>query len=236
MKAYWWSCVLGLLCMTTEVILNELQAVQKPSTISQVKVNSSVEIMCSTSLPEPLTLSLRRRFEWKKTDNVVYLSLENGAIKKITTDKKFEDRIRISHGPQGHGLKHGFTLQLSLLGLKDTDLYYCHWTYANSRIVSLTSNGTVIIVRESIPTDHCEDPNLDFTFISLSVTALTVILSFFIGAIIFTCRKFRKQFKPARVERPSRSDRPPHICPRQPPHNCSYLITYGNRADFRGIL
>ncbi|KAM4524495.1 uncharacterized protein PAE49_000788 isoform 2-T2 [Odontesthes bonariensis] len=184
MKAHWWSCVLGLLCMPAEVLLNNLAASQNPSTISLLRVNSSLETTCFTSLSNPLSLTLRRQFQ---NEEVVHLHFKNEQIKKTTTAQKFVGRVHITEELQ---VKSAISLQLSQLGLEDTDLYYCRWTLLKSaNLVTVTSNGTIIIVRESAPQDQCEDTILDLTLISLSVTALSVTLSLFIGALIFKCKR-----------------------------------------------
>ncbi|XP_072229173.1 uncharacterized protein [Leuresthes tenuis] len=183
MKGHWWSSVLGLLCMPAEVLLSNLAVSQNPSTISLLRVNSSLETTCFTSLSNPLSFTLRRKFQ---NEEVVHLHFGNEQIKKTTIAPKFAGRVLI---PKDLQVKSAISLQLSQLGLEDTDLYYCRWTLLESEnLVTVTSNGTIIIVRESVPQDQCENTILDLTLISLSVTALSVILSLFIGALIFKCK------------------------------------------------
>lgn len=109
-----------------------------------MKVNSSAEITCSTSLPDVLGLYLQRKFHRKS--EIVYLSLHQGKVTKNTTAEEFIGRIQVTPNMQGKdGFK--FTLRLSLLGLDDTDLYYCRWSHFNLKKESLISTGTIVIVR-----------------------------------------------------------------------------------------
>lgn len=114
-----------------------------------MKVNSSAEITCSTSSPGVLGLYLHRRFHDKTT--VVYLSLEKGKVTKNTTATEFAGRLHVTANKQ---VKEGveFTMRVSLLELDDTDLYYCKWIQFSSasKYESMSSNGTVVIVRGKI--------------------------------------------------------------------------------------
>uniref|UniRef100_A0A673CWZ5 Immunoglobulin V-set domain-containing protein n=1 Tax=Sphaeramia orbicularis TaxID=375764 RepID=A0A673CWZ5_9TELE len=110
-------------------------------------VNSSVDITCSTTIKNPFGLSLQRRFQRnsEKTD-VMYLAFKNGEVIKVTKAPEFKGRLQ--HRQSGEGWE--FTLTLSLLGLYDTDLYYCSWNEMDSqtyRETTYPSNGTVIIVK-----------------------------------------------------------------------------------------
>ncbi|CAG5910972.1 unnamed protein product [Menidia menidia] len=219
MKAQWWSCVLGLLCMPAEVMLDNWAASQHPSTTSHVRVNSSLEITCSTSLSKPIGLTLHRLF--KNNQNIVYLHFKNEKNPKITTSKIYNDRVTVLKAEDSL-----VSVQLSWLQLDDTDLYYCRWTFLNTpTLVKLESNGTVIIVRESGPKDQCRDLTLDLTLICLSVTALTVTAFLFIGALILKCNKFKEHFKPARALTPPRPERPQLLCGCQQPQYRPYLMT-----------
>ncbi|XP_042253252.1 uncharacterized protein LOC121886911 isoform X1 [Thunnus maccoyii] len=237
MKALWWSCVLGLLFLPTEVTLNTWTVSQNPSSISVITVNSSDEITCSTALPNPMGFYLQRRFH--NTKDVVFLSLEEGRISKNTTAAEFEGRIHITPVKQiVQGC--GFTLRLSSLRLDDTDLYYCSWTYFKSETrVTHPSNGTVIIVKEKDPSEQCNSHFLDLILITLSVTAFTIIMFLVIGALILRCKRFKKDFRPVRPEITPRPNRPEHVChPRRAQH-FPYLVTSENTCgplDFRGIL
>ncbi|XP_073345862.1 uncharacterized protein [Pagrus major] len=234
MKAHWWSCVLGLLCMPAEVILSTWTVSQEPMSISQVRVNSSTKITCSTSLSETMGVYLHRGFHGKK--DVVFLALDKGQVTQDTIAKNFEGRIHIAKEQQiTEG--HGFTWELSLLGLEDTDWYYCSWVYFNSvkgNQETRSSTGTIIIVRERDPQEQCRIHTENLIF--MSVTAFTAILILFIGAVIVRSKRFKKKFRPAREVRPSRPNRPQHVCPHQTVQHCPYLITSANPLDFRGIL
>ncbi|KAE8284616.1 hypothetical protein D5F01_LYC17951 [Larimichthys crocea] len=235
MKAHWWSCVLGLLCMPAEVMLSRWTASQEPSSMSLMGINSSVEITCSTSLPDPMGVYLHRGFHGD--EDAVYLDLEKGKVEKATVAPEFKGRIDVSSDQQ---IKDGFrfTFQMSRLELTDTDYYYCRWIFLKTtKLEDLSSSGTVIIVKERNPTARkCVDDIWELTFIALSVTAFTVVLFLIIGALIMQCKRFRKSFKPARAVSPPRPNRPPHVRTQQRVHHCPYLITSTNDFDFRGVL
>ncbi|XP_056286121.1 uncharacterized protein LOC130203748 isoform X2 [Pseudoliparis swirei] len=144
MKAHWWCCVVGLLCVPPWVKSTSTVS-QNPASISLTRVNSSADIGCSTSRPEPMSLALYRGFPAK--ERVVFLALDSGRVTKQTPAAEFLGRIRVA---QRAGPAHGFTLQLSLLGPRDTNLYYCLWGFFNAETSStetLHSAGTVIVVR-----------------------------------------------------------------------------------------
>ncbi|XP_071329345.1 uncharacterized protein [Trachinotus anak] len=242
MKAHWWSCVLGLLCMPAEVILHTWTVSQDPMSISHMMVKSSVEITCSTSLSDPMGLYLHRRFHGDR--DVMYLSLKNGLVTKNNTAPTFRGRIHIT--PDRHIREgSGFTLHLSLLEQDDTDLYYCTWSYFRSetaRPETQSSNGTIIIVTEEGPQGQCKDQILDLVLIILSVTAFSIVLMLFIGALTLRCRQFRRNFRPDRAAKPPRPTSPQHFClqhrpqhrPPLRPHHCPYMVTSANTLDFRG--
>lgn len=110
-------------------------------------INSSLEIKCSTSLENLSGLSLKRRFLGDEL--ILYLNFDKGVVTKNTTMDKFQNRISMSKEQLDPGARYTFKLQLSLLGLEDTDLYYCSWAYIDEQYnnVNLESNGTVVIVR-----------------------------------------------------------------------------------------
>lgn len=228
---------MGLLCMHAEVMLSSWTASQNPSSVSYKRVNSSAEITCSTSLSDPLGVYLYRRFP--SDQDIVYLAFTKQQITKKTINEQFKDRIIVTEDQQIRG-GNGFTMQLSLLELQDTNLYYCSWTYFESRRrQTLSSNGTVIIVRERDSQEACREPVWDFTLILLSLTAFIVVLCLFIAALIWRCRRFKKRFRPGRAAappRPPRSDRPQHVRPQQRPQHCPYLITSTTTSDFSRIL
>ncbi|XP_023263903.1 uncharacterized protein LOC111656424 [Seriola lalandi dorsalis] len=230
MEAYSWSCVLGLLCMPAEVILHTWTVSQAPLSVSFLRVNSSAEITCTTSLSNPMGLYLHRRFSGDR--DVVFLSLTEGRITKHKTDPKFDNRIVVTADEQVME-GSGFTLSLSLLELDDTDMYYCSWIHFSQQThqkETQSSNGTIIIVKEEGLQEPCKDKILDVTLISLSMTAFAAVLVLFIVALILKCRRFRKTFRPA--AEPRRPTSPRHICPQHYP----YMITSANPLDFRGIL
>ncbi|XP_038591382.1 uncharacterized protein LOC119915737 [Micropterus salmoides] len=225
MKAHWWSCVLGLLYMPAEVILSTWSVSQVPMSISLKKVNSSAEITCSCSLSYLIVFKLQRRFHGNEP--VVFLSLENGEVTKNTIAEEFTDRINIQQIEGGYG----FTLELSLLRLEDTDLYYCNWIHMESeKLETVSSNGTIIIVRDRDPHEQCKHLVLDFIFIGLSVTAFTVLF-LFLGVLIVRCLRFKKHFRPARAVKPSRPNRPQHVCHQQRAQHCPYLVTSLHTMD-----
>ncbi|XP_039991501.1 uncharacterized protein LOC120794467 [Xiphias gladius] len=234
MKAHWWSCVLGLLCMPAVVILNPWTVSQNPLSISLMRVNSSAEITCSTSLSEPMGLYLNRRFHGE--GDIVYLALQNRLVTKNTTSAKFIGRIHVT---PSYGPSYGFTLRLSLLALDDTDLYYCTWSHFKPQTATRetqSSNGTIIIVREKEPQEQCKDHIEGLIMISFSVTA--VVLFLFTGALILILRRkrFKRHFRPARAIKSTRYISPQHVCPQHRIQHCAYLNPSANTLDFRGIL
>ncbi|XP_034717288.1 uncharacterized protein LOC117937423 [Etheostoma cragini] len=237
MKAHWWSCVLGLLCMPANVMLSTWTVSQDPSSISLMRVNSSAKIKCSTSLPEPLGLYLKSGFHDMR--DIVFLSMENGLVTKNTTDPEFAGRINVAPDQQIRE-GYGFTLQLSLLGQEDTNVYYCYWKYFKldtAVIETLPSIGTVIIVKETDPQVQCGDHIWDLTLIAFSVTAFTVLIFLLFRGLVRR-KQFKKNFRPARAGKPPGVNRPQRVCPHQGSQHCPYLVTSVNSPplDFRGIL
>lgn len=122
-----------------------LTASQEPSSMSLMGINSSVEITCSTSLPDPMGVYLHRGFHGD--EDAVYLDLEKGKVEKATVAPEFKGRIDVSSDQQ---IKDGFrfTFQMSRLELTDTDYYYCRWIFLKTtKLEDLSSSGTVIIVK-----------------------------------------------------------------------------------------
>lgn len=243
MKAKWFSCVLGLLCLPAEVILNTWKEVsQSPSTISSLWVNSSIEIKCTTSLEKPTGLSLKRRFA--RNEEILYLYFENGVVSNSREHAKFSERIRVTKEQPNQGFKYGFKLQLSLLQVDDTDLYYCSWFYINEVYskVLLESNGTVIIVREGRPVEQCSDGAVDLTLISLCTVAIVAILSMFVCMTIVRCRTFKRRFTPCRPYAPPLPPRPPRPSRFNQPlqqhtvNHCPYMMPSTNDYGFIGNL
>lgn len=126
-----------------------LQVSQSPSAVALMKVNSSAEILCSTSLPDPTGLYLRGRFHNNR--DVLYLSIADRAVGRTTIHNGFRGRVTVV-SDQDQEVKRccDFTLRLSQLGVEDTDSYYCSWRYYDTKgkvLVQRHSNGTIIIVR-----------------------------------------------------------------------------------------
>ncbi|XP_015251184.1 PREDICTED: uncharacterized protein LOC107098183 [Cyprinodon variegatus] len=238
MKAKWWSCVLGLLCMPAEVILKSYTASQSPSSISYVRVNSSMEIECSSNLEKPTGLSFKRHF--LGDEQILYLFYGDGAG-KLTKKATFKERIDVIQNQPKTGDHRKVRIKLFQMGRNDTDLYYCSWTYMNETNyveLSLESNGTVIIVSEHGPEIKGSDHALEMTLIYSSIAAFTFILIVIIGIMTVRCRRFKKDFTPDRPyapplpPRPSRAPRPiqpGNIYPQEPnPYHCPYMMTSTN--------
>ncbi|XP_008436016.1 uncharacterized protein LOC103481953 [Poecilia reticulata] len=236
MKAKWWSCVLALLCMPAEVMPNTRTVLQSPLTISNVWINSSLEIKCSTPQGDPIGLSLKRHF--LGDEQILYLHFDKEVVTKNTTADKFLNRISITEEQLDPGV--GYKFKLSLLEQKDTDLYYCSWVYIDEKYnnLNLESNGTVIIVGEGGPVKACSLRTVDLTLICLSIVAFTGILLMFICLMIVRCRRFKKNFTPFRgyapplPPRPSRPPRPPRTnqprniyMQQQTVNHCPYMMT-----------
>ncbi|KAI9529385.1 hypothetical protein NQZ68_011090, partial [Dissostichus eleginoides] len=227
METLGWSCVLGILCLPAEVLLHTWTVSQEPSSTSIKTVNSSAEISCSTSLSDPISLTLQRKFHSKTS--VSFLYFIKGTIRKITMTEELKKRIRVSERKQLDG-GVGVSFKIDLMQLQDTNLYFCTWSFVSEDIrpVHLSTNGTIIIVREEL----CGNPILDLVLIAFSVTAFTVIVLLFTGAMILRHRRFKKRFTPGRAAGPPGPPRPPrpqHTCPQHQP----YLVT---SLDFRGTL
>ncbi|XP_069563530.1 uncharacterized protein [Brachyistius frenatus] len=215
------------------ITLHACQASQNPASISPISVNSSAEITCFTSFSEPAGLYLNRRFH--STTNIVYLALQKGLITKTTINAQFTNRIHVT--PDLQIRENRVFFQLNLLQLEDTNLYYCSWMYfISSTGQRLSSNGTLIIVRESGPEEPCKEPILDLTLISFSILAFAIFLLCFTVALILRCKRFKKRFRPGRAANLPASNRPQHVCPAQPVLDSPYLITSSSPSDFRRIL
>ncbi|XP_029934009.1 uncharacterized protein LOC115378035 [Myripristis murdjan] len=236
MNAHWWNCMLGLLCMPGGVMLSNWAVSQTPPAISLTSLNLSAEISCSTSRPDPTGLRLTGHFHGHR--EIVYVHFKKNGDKK-TLHPDFMHRVDVVQDPET-GPGTGFTLRLSLLGLQDTDMYHCTWTYFNEMTLSLEtlpSNGTIIIVRERDPYEQCNGDAVHLILIVLSLSAFAVILSLFIGALIFKCTRFKKHYRPAGATSRSKPSRRP--LPALPPHRSEqlhYASTSSDSFDFRGIL
>lgn len=200
-----------------------------------MRVNSSAQITCTTSMPGAMGFSLYRTFKGNK--QIVYLNLRGGEVTKRTIVAEFSSRIQVVPIPQSKG--QGFTLQLSLLGLEDTDVYFCSWSYLAkypARPQDHSGNGTIIIIRETDPNEmYCKSNVLDLIFVILSVAAFVVIMSFCIGALLARCNRFKGQFRPVREEMASRPTRPQRPSPQHAEH-CPYLITSGYILQERELM
>ncbi|KAJ4921564.1 hypothetical protein JOQ06_022425 [Pogonophryne albipinna] len=221
MEALGWSCVLGILCLPAE----------EPSSTSIKTINSSTEISCYISLSDPDSLTLQRKFH-SRTD-VSFLYFIKGTIEKMTMTEELKNRIHVSERKQLDG-GVGVSFKIDLMQLQDTDLYFCTWKYVDKGPVQLATNGTIIIIREEDPQELCEFGNriLDLVLIAFSVTAFTVIVLLFTGAMILRHRRLKKRFTPGRAAEPPGPPQPPrpqHTCPQHQP----YLVT---SLGFRGIL
>lgn len=175
-----------------------------------MRINSSADIKCSTSLTNPHALSFEGHFHGDMV--VMYLSIDKGVVSTATSAKNFKGRISAVSDPEAnHGC--GLTLQLSMLAMMDTDMYYCIWTYYNIKTSSLEtkkSNGTIIIVRDRDPAEDCHG-YMDLTLIVLSVAAIVVIFFIFMAALIWRCTRTKQHYKPAKA----RNNQPHsvHTCP-----------------------
>ncbi|XP_060884581.1 uncharacterized protein LOC132955659 [Labrus mixtus] len=230
MKAHWWSCVLGLLCIPAEVALSFSLVSQEPPSISLMRVNSSAEITCSTSLTGAQGFTLYRYFNGNR--QIVYLYLVNGTVAKTTIAAEFKRRLHVSPVQISDG--QGFTLQFSLLGEKDLDVYFCSWSYITP--ITYSGKGTIIILREKDPKEQCKNHILKHILIVSSITAFTVILVSIIGALIVRCNRFKAYFRPARVEIPARPTRPQPVSPQQTFQHYPYLTTQLCSMEHRGLL
>lgn len=74
----------------------------------------------------------------------MYLNIENGEVTSRTTNTKFKGRIHVTQDEQIKD-RYGFRWQLSLLGVEDTNWYYCQWITYESAMDGIW-NGTTIIV------------------------------------------------------------------------------------------
>ncbi|XP_068439828.1 uncharacterized protein [Clinocottus analis] len=236
MKAHGWCCVLGLLCVPAGVLLSTSPVSQDPASISLTSVNSSARITCSTSRSDPLGLTLYRGFPSKSM--IVFLVLDGGLVAKNTPASEFAGRLHVAPH-QRTGQAHGFTFQMSVLGLGDTNLYYCSWNFYNVATLSsetLFTTGTVIIVRERDPQEQCREHILDLVLITLSVTAFVMVVGLCVTVLIVKYKRFKKSFRPARAAKPRSPNRPPHVCLQQRVRHYPYLITSVASLDYRGIL
>ncbi|XP_056153657.1 uncharacterized protein LOC130127973 [Lampris incognitus] len=231
MRAYLWSCLLEIFCIPAVVVPWTVS--QHPPVVS-LTINSSADVLCSTSLLDPLALSLRRYL--RHDSMIAYLSLEKKRVTKATTSEHLQGRFDVLPKPEPE-LGFGLTLRLSPLELTDTDIYYCSWTYFNATTFtkeSLQSKGTLIIVRETDPEKLCDGHKIQLILVSLITIVFVLILSIVAVALAWKCTKFRKVYRP--------TGRLPRSIPRR--YNQTYTQqtsphVYSSTApcsfDFRGI-
>ncbi|KAM4623569.1 uncharacterized protein ACJ7VT_004610 [Polymixia lowei] len=233
MKAHLWSCLLGLFYIPAVITVT---VSQNPHAILLMKVNSSAEIRCSTSLSGAVGLYLQSYFHGDR--NVAFLALRDGEVLKTTIHGDFREQIDVVPTPElSQGC--GFTFRLSLLDLTDTDMYYCSWKYFDLHTKELEthkSNGTIIIVRGRDPYKDCDGNILDLILIVLSVTAFVVILFLFVGSLIWRCTRFKKHYRPAADMSQPRRKRHQHVCPQCTGQQFTDLSRSSDGLDFRGIL
>ncbi|KAL0984060.1 hypothetical protein UPYG_G00136560 [Umbra pygmaea] len=190
-----WRCMLGLLC--TPAVLT-WTASQNPIGLPRMRVNSSADIHCSTSLPNPSGLYLKGRFHGNR--EVLYLSMNDGAIQKVTTNTRFTDRVTVVK-IQGVDLGYELTLRLSQLKVEDTDCYFCSWRYYDTnakKLVVLPSNGTIIMIREEDPGCDGTQAKIELLLIVFSGTIFLFILLFTIKALV-QCTRSKRPSPPART-------------------------------------
>ncbi|XP_067101703.1 uncharacterized protein [Osmerus mordax] len=224
MEALLWRGVLVVLC--TPAVLTcpggpECPVVQSPGALSFNGPNSSAEILCSTSRPNPMGLYLRGRFRGNRL--VAYLDMNDKAVIRTSVEAEFRGRLVVVEQP---AVKRCCTvaLRLSWLRVVDTDSYSCTWMYFDSDTSSpleFRSKGSVIIVRERDPNKPCLDGFvMDLILIVLSLLAFVIAFFVFIGALVWKCTRKRRQFMPGRANRQNRP-RHPHQhhqrCPQQSP-------------------
>ncbi|XP_033840589.1 uncharacterized protein LOC117387249 [Periophthalmus magnuspinnatus] len=220
MRALWCSCVLGLLCLPVhQGMENTVIGTQIPSSTTEMRVNSSVNIMCSITSKSVLGLSLDRRFN---PGNVVYLFLNSGQIGKKTITRykgRADARVVLSSETD---LKINFSL--SQLQVDDTDLYFCRWKYYSNKSETFETNGSIIIINDRIPKKvqaECGGNFLDdVVLVSLSVMSIPFVICILVFSAFLLHKRFQKKFTPSRPANNLSQSGRQHICPR--PLNPSY--------------
>lgn len=207
----WWSCVLGLLCVSAHQAMANVIATQTPSSTSTV-LNASVSIVCSISLKHAFGVTFIRRFD---TADIVFLELNAGDIKGNFTAPSFNGRVHFS---KAHGSDPAFVFTLTRLQADDTDLYYCKWiVFANKGVTRYTSNGTIIIVRKEVTSESdkvpkCHDDDIQGVILmALSISSIPLVLCILILSAVALCKRFAQKFTPSRsvVSPPPRRPLPP---------------------------
>ncbi|KAI4787953.1 hypothetical protein KUCAC02_036157, partial [Chaenocephalus aceratus] len=157
------------------------------------------------------------------------------SIKTINSSAEISCYTSLSD-PVSLSLQRNFhRTDIDMMQLQDTDLYFCTWSHVDKGPIKLATNGTIIIVREEDPQELCGFGNhiLNLVLIAFSVTAFTVIVLLFAGAMVLRHRCFKKGFTLGRAAEPPGPPRPPrpqHTYPQhQPPKVC---VVGGGPAGF----
>lgn len=196
MKVHVWNALLALFCLPAAV---PWTVSQTPPVISLMGLNLSTEIRCTTSLPQPIGLYLRGHFN--DDVEILFLSLKNRAAVRTTVFTGFAGRVDVTPvrdpGQMEEGKEdYGFTLRLSLMGLKDTDVYYCSWKYLRgTELESLRSNGTVVIVRDGDPWEQCKGLSVGVISALTAFSAVFLLVLVTIGALIWRCTMMRRHYR-----------------------------------------
>ncbi|XP_018617207.1 uncharacterized protein LOC108939975 [Scleropages formosus] len=207
METLQWTCLLGLLSVRAAPSWSETPMVsQSPKAISLLKVHSTAEIRCKSTLHDPVGLYLKRRFSDDK--QVLYLSVPKLLL---TFGRGYEHRVSMT------GKCCNFTFQMSQLMMDDTDGYYCSWTQFDVKTKEITvykSKETIIIVRD--PNENCSrNSTMEGIFFILSLPVLVIVVSVIIGAAVSYCTR-TKVYRPAKVHQhrqllcPHHSDQQSH--------------------------
>ncbi|KAG7491756.1 hypothetical protein MATL_G00006770 [Megalops atlanticus] len=198
MEPLLWTCVLGLL--STLAVPTKAESIvvsQSPKVIALMKVNSTAEIRCRSTILDPAGLFLRRRYS--KDMEVLYYSFHGN---KLSVNSEYQNRLSVN------GKCCDFTLRLSQLRVEDTDGYYCRWSQVDEKTVELKyyqSNDTIIIIRERDPKEDCNRSHiLHHILFLLSVTVSVVVVCVFIGVLVWWCTRTKESYKPARVNKQHR--------------------------------
>ncbi|XP_036376617.1 uncharacterized protein LOC118772417 [Megalops cyprinoides] len=198
MKPLLWTCVVGLLStLAVNIKAESIVVSQSPKAISLMKVNSTAEIRCTSTIPGPAGLSLRRHYS--KDMEVLYYSFLGN---KLTVSPEYRNRLSVS------GKCCDFTLHLSQLRVEDTDGYYCKWSQVDEKRTEPTyyqSNDTIIIIRERDPKEDCNRSHiLHHILFLLSVTVSVVVVCAFIGVLAWWCTRTKESYRPAGLNKKHR--------------------------------
>ncbi|XP_048869290.1 uncharacterized protein LOC125741868 isoform X1 [Brienomyrus brachyistius] len=208
MESLHWIYLLGFFSIQAVCSWSEQNLVlQSPKAISLMKVNSTANIRCYSTMHNLVGLYLKRRF-YGNTD-IIYVSLSN---MKININKMYQHRHSVT------GQCCDFTFHLSQLTVEDSDSYYCNWTQINTQkmdAVTYQSEDTIIIVRERDPKEDCKrNVTMYRILILLGFTGLVIIVCVLIGVMLWCCTRTKRTYSP------KRSHNQFCICPR---HSASLL-------------